>query len=212
MPCRALAAVAHHNSAEAWWDLLMLPKAVLRPAPRGGALRRQQAGQFTLRRCGRWLGGEREELLEAHARGRRAAHAPEDSEDPVVRARHSRCCALAGEGELSRACAPLVTPPLLNHDAHTVTKLRSKHPQAAPARPALLMSRTSLPAVSTSHSGVEPLQRSGPHWLAMATAHADEVLVHLAGVVQLLVRGGRASRLGPAPGWGHPARPTQRGG
>ena len=64
----------------------MLPKAVLRPAPRGGALRRQQAGQFTLRRCGRWLGGEREELLEAHARGRRAAHAPEDSEDPVVRA------------------------------------------------------------------------------------------------------------------------------
>ena len=32
----------------------------------------------------------------------------------------------------------LVTPPLLNHDAHTVTKLRSKHPQAAPARPALV--------------------------------------------------------------------------
>ena len=90
---RALPAVAHHNSAEAWWDLLMLPKAVLRPAPRGGALRRQQARQFTLHRCGRRLGGEREELLEAHARprGRRASHAPEDSEDPVVRARHSRC-------------------------------------------------------------------------------------------------------------------------
>ena len=115
---RALAAVAHHNSAEAWWDLLMLPKAVLRPAPRGGALRRQQAGQFTLRRCGRWLGGEREELLEAHARprGRRPARrAPEDSEDPVVRAQQSRCCALAGEGELSRACAALAAPPLLNH-------------------------------------------------------------------------------------------------
>ena len=33
---RALAAVAHHNSMAAWQDLLMLPKAVLRPAPRGG--------------------------------------------------------------------------------------------------------------------------------------------------------------------------------
>ena len=116
---RALAAIAHHNSAEAWWDLFMLPKTVLRPVPRGGALRRQQAGQFTLRRCGRWLGGEREELLEAHARprGRRAARrAPENSEDPVVRARQNRCCALAGEGELSRVCATLVASPLMNHN------------------------------------------------------------------------------------------------
>ena len=80
---RALAAVAHHNSAEAWWDLLVLPKAVLRPAPRGGALRRQRAWQFTLRRCGRCLGGERDELLEAHARprGRRFARAPDTLED-----------------------------------------------------------------------------------------------------------------------------------
>ena len=205
---RALAAVAHHNSAEAWWDLLMLPKAVLRPAPRGGALRRQQAGQFTLRRCGRWLGGEREELLEAHARprGRRPAHrAPEDSEDPVVRAQQSRCCALAGEGELSRACAALVAPPLLNHNADTVTKLRSKHPQAAPARPALVPlgppSTADVPDITAEQirRAIQGWSRSSTAGLtglrgdhlkeALATAHADEVLVHLTGVVQLLVRG-----------------------
>lgn len=46
---RALAAVATTNSMAAWGQLLMLPKAVLMPAPRGGAKRREQAARFTSR-------------------------------------------------------------------------------------------------------------------------------------------------------------------
>lgn len=123
----------------------------------------------------------------------------------MVRARQSRCCALAGEGELSRACAALVAPPLLNHDAHTVTKLRGKHPQAAPARPALVPlgppSTADVPDITAEQirraiqgwsrsSAAGPTGLRGDHLKeALATAHADEVLVHLAGVVQLLVRG-----------------------
>ena len=59
---RALGHVAATNTLQAWRDLFMLPKAVLRPAPRGGHRHKLQAAQFTQRRCARWLSGEREEL------------------------------------------------------------------------------------------------------------------------------------------------------
>eukprot|EP00435_Cladocopium_sp_Y103_P060249 s521_g22.t1 len=52
---RALGQVAATNSLQAWRDYFMLPKAVLRPAPRGGHRHRLQAAQFTQRRCARWL-------------------------------------------------------------------------------------------------------------------------------------------------------------
>ena len=62
---RALAAVVASNDLNSWRELLLLPKAVLRTAPRGGAARRQQAASFTLRGCQRWLAGEMEELWDA---------------------------------------------------------------------------------------------------------------------------------------------------
>ena len=71
----------------------------------------------------------------------------------------------------------------------------------------------------TSHSGLEPLQRSGSHWLARGPpqrssghcpcwwgASSPDRCRAASGA------GGRASRLGPAPGWGHSARPPQRAG
>ena len=133
---RALAQVASTNSLQAWRDLFMLPKAVLRPAPRGGRRHRLQAAQFTQRRCARWLAGEREELWDAMPATRRKR--PEEMDDEEARsARQSRCCSLAAEGELSRACAALTSPPLLNNTGAVAAKLQEKHPRAAPARPAL---------------------------------------------------------------------------
>ena len=110
--------VVAENSVSAWVQLLMLPKAVLRPALRGGASRREQAARATLRRCQRWVEGERTELWAAPQRRPRRA-AAEDEEAQFAR-RQARCLSLAAEGELA-----------------VVAKLRSKHPTAPPAAPAL---------------------------------------------------------------------------
>ena len=201
---RALGQVASTNSMQAWRDLFMLPKAVLRPAPRGGRRHRLQAAQFTQRRCARWLAGEREELWEAPPSTRRQR--TEEMDDEEARsARQSRCCALAAEGELSRACAALTSPPLLNNTGDVVAKLQAKHPRAAPARPALVA--LGLPALAAvPELGVEDVARAirsfsrgsaaGPSGLrgdhqqeALASCHGDELTVHLAEVVKLLVRG-----------------------
>ena len=133
---RALAEAAAHNTIAAWRDLLMLPKAVLRPPPRGGAKRRDQTAQHTLRRCRRWLEGEREELWEAQSRLPRRRRSDEDAAG--LTAHQERCKALAAEGELSRACSALVSPPLLGEDEEVSAKLRAKHPQCPPARPGMV--------------------------------------------------------------------------
>ena len=151
---RALSNVASSNSLLAWRELLMLPKAVLQPAPRGGAKRREQAARFTQRCCSRWLEGEREELWHAAAaRRRRSTPADDDDEAAALARRHARCKALASEGDLSRACAALVDPPLLPDLAEVANALRAKHPPAAPARPGLQSlgpsSRADVPEISS---------------------------------------------------------------
>ena len=138
---RALSNVAVCNSLLAWRELLMLPKAVLQPAPRGGARRREQAARFTQRCCSRWLEGEREELWQSGvARRRRGAPSDEDADAALAR-RHARCKALASERDLSRACAALVDPPLLAESPEVAAAaLQDKHPRAPPARPGLRLS------------------------------------------------------------------------
>ena len=206
---RSLAAVADQNSLSAWVQLCMLPKAVLRPAPRGGVSRRNQAASFTQRRCARWLEGERHELWEPErsSRQRRRPHPTdsEDEDDTLLAARHARCLALAAEGELSRACASLVDPPLLEKNAAVIAALRHKHPTAPPARPSLLASGPcpvgAVPdfAVADVVKAARSFRRgsaAGPSGLrgehlreALESAHGDEVAAHLTRVVQLLVRG-----------------------
>ena len=201
---RALADVVSLGTIAAWTQLMMLPKAVLRPAPRGGQRHCKQTGQFTLRRCERWLAGERGELWEAPT-GPRRRRAGSGDEDADRLARQSRCLRLAGEGEMSRACAALVSPPLLDDTAEIATKLRAKHPQAPPAMPAMLPlgppSQTSVPDLSVQDvlAAVKSFPRGsagGPTGLrgdhlreALNTAHGDEVAAHLTQVVQILLRG-----------------------
>ena len=72
----------------------MMPKALLRPCPRGGATRRDQAALYTARRCQRWLEGEREELWEDTVEGRprrqHSGNSGEDDEEAQLLVRHAR--------------------------------------------------------------------------------------------------------------------------
>ena len=194
---RALHDAAELNSVGAWQRLLLLPKAVLRPPPRGGAARREQAAQHTRRRCQRWLEGEMAALWElgpARQRKRRAS----DGDEAVAR-RHARCCSLAAEGELSRACAALVDPQPLEVDDAVLDKLRAKHPPALasmgpPARGLVPDLTADLVAAAVRKirrgSAPGPSGLRGDHLReALATAHGDEVAVHLANVVGVLAAG-----------------------
>ena len=218
---RALAQVAGHNSLRAWRALLILPKTVLRPAPRGGARRREQAARFTQRCCARWLEGEREELW-SEGPARRPKQASEQDEAAVLARRHARCISLAGEGELSRACAALVDPPLLAESTEVLNSLRAKHPHASPARPGLQSqgppSRRDVPDISSAEvlKAVRGFRRGsapGPTGLrgdhvreALSTAHADEVTYSTPhrGHQDTSVRRGPA-RARSAPGGGYRA-------
>ena len=207
---RALANVAACNSLQAWRDLLMLPKAVLRPPRRGGAKRRDAAAQHTTRRCRRWLEGEREELWEAHA-----ARPPRQvGEDDDVSARQARCKALASEGELSRACNALLNPPLLcPADEGVLPKMRAKHPSSQPALPGLVPlgppPQSQVPDITTHEvltaarsfrrgSAAGPSGLRGDHLReALGTPHCDEVAAHLADVVRILASGTAPPELAP---------------
>ena len=192
----------------------MLPKAVLQPAPRGGAKRREQAARFTQRCCSRWLEGEREELWHAAAaRRRRSTPADDDDEAAALARRHARCKALAGEGDLSRACAALVDPPLLPDSAEVANAPRAKHPPAAPARPGLQSlgpsSRADVPEISSEEivkavrgfkrgSAPGPTGLGGDHVRqALSSAHSDEVAAHLTEVIRILVCGEAPLELAP---------------
>lgn len=88
---RATSVAAASNAVPAWQELLMLPKAVLVAPTRGGARRHQQAALATLRRCQRWLAGERMELWEELGARPRA---PRSKAESATVAPQSRCCAL----------------------------------------------------------------------------------------------------------------------
>ena len=186
---RALAAAAAQNTLTAWRDLLMLPKAILRSPRRGGSKRREEAAQQTLRRCRRWLEGERGELWEA-CPARPRSRNPVNGE-AANSARQSRCLSLAGEGELSRACAALLSPPLLAEDGGVLDQLRAKHPSCPPARPGLVplgppahnqVPDLSIQQVLTATRGFRRGSAAGPTGLrgdhlreALSTPHCDEV-------------------------------------
>ncbi|CAK9005797.1 unnamed protein product, partial [Durusdinium trenchii] len=207
-----LATVADRNSMTAWAELCMLPKAVLRPPPRGGAHRQLQTCAFTQRRCARWLEGERHELWEINRRG-----GPPVAFAPAVRTAMMTLMSpstLGGKpvawpwlqrGNFLGLALRLLTRFFWKKKAVVLAALRAKHPTAAPARPSLLGSGP-CPAGSTPDFSVEDVVRAarsfrcgsaaGPSGLrgehlreALDSAHDDEVAAHLTRVAQLLARG-----------------------
>ena len=170
---RALANVTACNSLQAWRDLLMLPKAVLRPPRRGGAKRRDAAAQHTTRRCRRWLEGEREELWEAHA-ARPPRQAGEDDDVSARQAKHpSSQPALPG-------LVPLGPPPQSQVPDITTDEV-------------LTAARSFRRGSAAGPSGLR-----GDHLReALGTPHCDEVAAHLADVVRILAAGTAPPELAP---------------
>ena len=98
---RAASAAAVSNIVPAWQELLMLPKAVLVAPIRGGARHHQQAALATLRRCQRWLAGER---MDSWEELRARPMATRSTADSTTATQHSRCCALAAKGVITCMC------------------------------------------------------------------------------------------------------------
>ena len=184
----------------------------------------QQAALATLRRCQRWLAGERMDLWEELRARPRATRSTADS---TTATQHSRCCALAAEGELSRACAALTEPAPLPPSQATFEQLSAHHPQSAmpdvsrlgPARPAAvpeLSSEAVIGALKTFPRASAP----GPSGLradhikeTLATAHGDEVTAHLVGLCQLLAKGEAPAVVAPYLGGARlHALPKKNGG
>jgi hypothetical protein len=206
---RALAAAACSNTMTAWQELLMLPKAVLVAPSRAGARHQRQAALATLRRCQRWLAGERMELWEDLRV--RTDRAPRLDSAKQTAAQQSRCCALAAEGELSRACAALVDPPPLPASSATLEQLVAQHPQApapdlgqlGPARPAAVP-ELSHDALTKAIRSFARASAPGPSGLradhlkdTLSTAHGDEVVAHLVVLCQLLANGEAPAAVAP---------------
>ena len=221
---RAASTAAVSNTVPAWQELLMLPKAVLVAPTRGGARHHQQAALATLRRCQRWLAGERMDLWEEL---RARPMATRSTADSTTATQHSRCCALAAEGELSRACADLTEPARLPPSQATFEQLSAHHPQSAmpdvsrlgPARPAAvpeLSSEAVIGALKTFPRASAP----GPSGLradhikeTLATAHGDEVTAHLVSLCQLLAKGEAPTVVAPYLGGARlHALPKKNGG
>ena len=185
----------------------MLPKALLCVPKRGGARHRGQGAQATLRRCKRWLEGEREELWEDLDP---RLVAPSARASPTAEQRHSRCKQLAAEGsrELSRACSALVDPPPSQATAAVQAELRSKHPQAPPpvvetcnvaAVPEFSADEVARAVRSFLRGSVAGPSHLRPDHLraALRTPHADEVVLHVGSLCQLLARGEAPAALAP---------------
>ena len=147
--------------------------------------------------------------------------------DSTTATQHSRCCALAAEGELSRACAALTEPAPLPPSQATFEQLSAHHPQSAlpdvsrlgPARPAAvpeLSSEAVIGALKTFPRASAP----GPSGLradhikeTLATAHGDEVTAHLVGLCQLLAKGEAPAVVAPYLGGARlHALPKKNGG
>lgn len=202
---RALAAVVAYNTTAAWTELIMLPKAVLGPPPRGGRKNTRAAATFTADRLSRWLDGDKHELW------REVCASPAPARPGPATAAHNRrrAEALAREGFDRKACAALLSKGVCEDTAQVVETLRQLHPQAPhPVCPPL----AELPlAADITASSVERVLRTFPrdsaagpsgtrvqHFVeALTPGHCTPVLEQLTAVVQLLARGGAPPDVAP---------------
>ena len=202
---RALAAVVAYNTTAAWTELIMLPKAVLGPPPRGGRKNTRAAATFTADRLSRWLDGDKHELW------REVCASPAPARPGPATAAHNRrrAEALTREGFDRKACAALLSKGVCEDTAQVVETLRQLHPQAPhPVCPPL----AELPlAADITASSVERVLRTFPrdsaagpsgtrvqHFVeALTPGHCTPVLEQLTAVVQLLARGGAPPDVAP---------------
>ena len=201
---RALAAAGHRNTAEAWRELLMLPRCVLGAPPRSGRKHRKAVAAYTRDRLHRWLEGERQGLWETR-------HEPpvRDKRQTSPADRREFATALVREGYERKACTALLSQGLCSQTAETAEALRALHPaQPAPQTPQLqslppapdLEADVILKALRAFPAGTSP----GPSGLrvqhlldACVPGSADNVLEQLTAVVNLLAQGQACADIAP---------------
>ena len=197
---RCMAKGVAENSVSAWTELLMLPKATLLPAPRGGKKRRKASAAYTQDRLARWSNGERSELWnDVRERANRTRTSAGGT--PSAKQKAGRAMSLAAAGYDSKACAALLSSGTLPMDAETADKLRALHPTGVPVRhvPAddlplhgeldvdtVLKELRSFPAgTAGGPSGLRPQHLKD----ALVQGHSDSFLEQLTDLLSLLASG-----------------------
>ena len=197
---RALSSAAFHNDVAHWTELQMLPKATLCAPLRAGKQHQAQRVAFTRQRLHRWRDGERGAVwqdIPSYTQARKRSHVTPEMDKAM---RQQRCAELCGDGAISQACKTLYSPELL--DPSTVLdEMRAKHPAAT--RPpdlaqlgqvnAGLAPTMDAEAVKGAINTFSQHSGAGPSGLrpsqSLSPAHSDQVLEHLAHVINLITWG-----------------------
>ena len=202
---RSLAAVAHHNDLQHWVELQMLTKCVLCAPARAGKQHSSQRLAFTRSRLQKWLDGERSTLWQSLPTYKKQGGSNSSSSNPSLQKalKQKRCEDFCREGADSKACKALTSAGLLEPDA-VLGEMLDKHPAAAqaPDLRALGPLNTGLaPSVDiedlvgalksfNKHSGAGPSGLRPWHLTqSLGPAHSDQVLEHLANVLNIMIRG-----------------------
>eukprot|EP00660_Eupelagonema_oceanica_P018724 gene18724-20528_t len=186
----------------------MLTKSVLCVPPRGGKAHKRHLEKFTLRRCERWLSGERITLW--NELPDRAARRTTKGSPDLRSHQDNRAIALARDGQLSKACKALLAVPPVECSEQTVRVLQSKHPIAdvppdlsdlappcaAPEIASDLIRKSILNFPRGSAPGPSGLR---PQHLkdAIKSAHGDQCAEHITALVSLLADGAAPRQLAP---------------
>ena len=149
----------------------MLPKAVLRPAPRGGKNNRNASEEHTKKLCSRWLAGERmslwrecSDLPPAKKRKRLEAESDNSASAKTL----ERCFKLVEEGRYAAACRVLSSVPPVSVTAEVCAEMRSKHPRA-PAPDLNTLPPVPLnSAIQFDHAAVNRMKGTFPRVLVQA--------------------------------------------
>ena len=217
---RALAAVAHRNDAEAWRELLMLPKCVLCAPGRRGRKHNKVVAAFVLDRLQRWQQGERQSLWESRPpcrAGRSGPLTPAERRDIAT--------SWAREGFDRKACAALLSKGLCPQSEETARALAALHP-SCPAPTVQAIFELPLPPGVAPDTVARclrafPLEAApGPTGLraqhlrdACVVGNSDSFLAQLAEVVSLLAQGRAPSFVAPVlAGAGLVTLPKPQGG
>ena len=200
---RGIASCSFHNDIRRWTEQQMLAKCVLCTPPRAGKQHQNQRLAFTRHRLQRWLDGERASLWQDIPSYRSSKQSRTQPPQVETALRHKRCEDFCREGADSKACKALHAP--APSDPNVVfDEMVRKHPAASrhPDLARLGASNVGLaPAVDAlaitaalksfnKHSGAGPSGLRPFHLRqALVPAHSDQVVDHLASLVNLLVRG-----------------------
>lgn len=197
----ALAQVQQYDDLRAWTELLMLPKAVLRSAARGGKKNKKKLDSETKERCRAWLEGKRRELWEPlGTRGSRPAV------EYTAEQREQRAFEYAKQGLLHKACAALANSPPVEVTETVVAEMRNKHPEERREEPDTFAKLRPIHSSAATQLGVDAWEKvirafprgsaAGPSGLkpqhlrdALVPGWQDEILRQVTSLCNKLSRG-----------------------